>query len=305
MNKEEIYTIRPTRSKLLIVWSILELCTVSLLFAMSFFFLFANSKLIQRGPPAFQLRIQSDSIFAKNTFQLVQQGLKFATYLSNDLNIYINETIPETYLQQIDSNYDNNLYQFNVFGFCRKTQFDKILNCYNGQGINIAACFLQVIGTQLGNLTNQADPSNVSAKLVSFYYNLVDQICSDSDKKLCALQTYNTMSRIVQYLGISSLICLAVTTATSFFEMIGYCVFAKSLARVFFIVKVISMLVFVFTICTLYCIIMVMKNFLTDLITQFQIGTLEFPSIKWITWGVLTLMCLIIVVKRYLIYQSI
>ena len=39
MNKEEIYTIRPTRSKLLIVWSILELCTVSLLFAMSFFFL--------------------------------------------------------------------------------------------------------------------------------------------------------------------------------------------------------------------------------------------------------------------------
>ena len=37
----------------------------------------------------------------------------------------------------------------------------------------------------------------------------------------------------------------------------------------------------------------------------FQIGTLEFPSIKWITWGVLTLMCLIIVVKRYLIYQSI
>ena len=81
------------------------------------FLSFANSKLIQRGPPAFQLRIQSDSIFAKNTFQLVQQGLKFATYLSNDLNIYINETIPETYLQQIDSNYDNNLYQFNVFGF--------------------------------------------------------------------------------------------------------------------------------------------------------------------------------------------
>lgn len=305
MNKEEIYIIRPTRSKLLIVWSVIEVGFTSLLFATSFFFLFANSKVIQRGPPAFQLRIQSDSIFAKNTFQLIQQGLKFATYLSNDLNIYINETIPETYLQQIDSNYDNSLYLFNIFGFCRLTQFNKILNCYNGQGINIAACFLQDIGTQLGNLTNQSDPSNVSAKLVSFYYNLVDQICSDTQKEMCILQTYNTMSRIVQYLAFSSLVCLAITTVTALFEMVCYCIFARSLIRVFFIVKVVCMLGFVFTMCIVYCLIMVMRNFLTDLITQFQIGTLEFPTIKWITWCVLTLMCLIIVVKRYLIYQSI
>ena len=32
------------------------------------------------------------------------------------------------------------------------------------------------------------------------------------------------------------------------------------------------MLVFVFTICILYCIIMVMKNFLTDLITHFKLN---------------------------------
>ena len=82
------------------------------------------------------------------------------------------------------------------------------------------------------------------------------------------------MSRIVQYLGISSLICLAVTTST-FFEMIGYCVLQNLWLESFHFQGHIYV---GFRLHNMYTILHNhgYEKLLTDLITQFQIGTLEF-----------------------------
>ncbi|RCK58809.1 Spore membrane assembly protein 2 [Candida viswanathii] len=224
MKKEDINVTYYKRSTLLIVWSIIELLFLVFLFLTSYLFLFSCSKIIPRGPPSFQLKIQSDSIFAKNTFQLIQQGLKFATYLSNDLNIYINKTIPETYLQRLDSSYDNNLYQFNVFGFCRRNEFANVKNCYNGEGINVVTSFIQDLGMQLGNLTSQSDPKTVSAKLVTLFYDIINHVCSKEKSEVCVLRTYNCVAKAVQYVGILTLVSLGIAILASLVELVCYCI---------------------------------------------------------------------------------
>lgn len=305
MQKEGIDIIYYKRSKLLLVWSIVELIFLVLLFLVSYWFLFSCSKIVPRGPPSFQLKIQSDTIFAKNAFQLIQQGLKFATYLSNDLNIYMNKTISETYLQRLDSVYDDTLYQFNVFGFCRRNELTKIKNCYNGDGINVVTSFIQDLGMQLGNLTNQNDPKVVSARLVVLFYDIIKHVCTNDKNEICVLQTYNCISKAVRCLGILTLVNSGIACLVSFLELVYYCFRGVTTNRVPFYIKMVAVCFEILAVNAIYCIIYALQGPLSNLVAQYKIGKLDFAVINWIIWCFFTLICLFIIIKRYRIYQSI
>lgn len=293
------------RSTSFIIWSSVELLFLVFLILISFFFLFCCSKSVPQGPASFQLKIQSNSTFSKNTFQLIQQGLKFATYLSNDLNIYINKTIPDTYLQRLDSSFDDNLYQFNVFGFCHRNLFTNLKSCYNGQGLNVVTSFIQDLGMQLGNLTTQNDPNVVSARLVILFYDIINHVCSKEKSEICLLLTYNSVSKAVQYMGILTLVSLGIAAVTSILELIHYCIWDFTMNRAPFLIRIIAICLVIMTVNGIYCIIYALQSPLSDLVTQYQIGKLEFSTVNWVVWCSLTLICLIITIKRYCIYQSI
>ncbi|RLV91101.1 hypothetical protein JA1_004113 [Spathaspora sp. JA1] len=174
----------------------------------------------------FNFKIQVDSIYAKNIISILQEGLKFITYLSNDLNVYVNQTISDSNLQQIDSCYDNNQYKFNIWGFCRYDQFGTRV-CYHTQtGINMIGDLIQDIGMQLGNLTNQPNPIDVSLQFVDVYYKSTQQLCESPPSKLinyqqhiCQLQLYNTCGEFVSYLGMFHFYCLLILMILVIIEM--------------------------------------------------------------------------------------
>ncbi|KAI5955180.1 SMA2 [Candida jiufengensis] len=164
------------------------------------------------GPSTIKFKIEANSQISKNCVDLIQQSLKFATYLSNDLNVFVNSTTNDSILQKIDTFFYGNIYHLNPLGYCRLDQFGSRIGCYYGTGLNIITCLLQDIELQLSELTSS------KFQFVEIYYKIVNQICGYqvSTSFPCVLKTYNIFGFAVQWLSligailplIAAIVCL-------------------------------------------------------------------------------------------------
>lgn len=297
-------------------YSIIEFISNLILIICGASYLFSCSAYKPLGLPSFSLKIKPDSMFAKNIVQAVQEGLKFVTYLSNDLNIYINETILDSNLQVVDSLFDNSEYYFNVFGFCRKDQFGEKVGCFVGEGVNIVASFIQDFGHQLGNLTKQPDPRVTSNRCVSVYYTAIDQLCSGSgggggsgvggdvlggvNADICKLRIYNQASVDLQYIGVFNLLCsgLIIFLLLGEFAM-GYCIIyhGKFQIKWRFAIKLVCLICSFLSLQVLYFVNISMQIPLRDLLVEYQIATLQFYRFNFIAWNIVFLLNLICTVE--------
>ncbi|KAI5965684.1 SMA2 [Candida pseudojiufengensis] len=201
-----------TKSSNRIFWLLLEILTHGCLFIICDLFIMSCTSINSNGPYTMELKIEANSQDSKNCVDLIQQSLKFATYLSNDLNIYVNDTTNDSVLQKLDTFFYENRYFFNPLGYCRFDQYGSKIGCFNGAGLNIIVCLLQDIEMLLSELTSS------QFQLVKIYYNFVNQICGFQMSKSfpCIFKTYNNFGVAVQWLSligtilplVAGLICL-------------------------------------------------------------------------------------------------
>ncbi|KAG7663191.1 SMA2 [[Candida] subhashii] len=281
------------------------------LFIFSFIFLFSCSRFHPSADGSFSLQIKPDSMFAKNIIQVVQEGLKFVTYLSNDLNIYINETISDSNLQVVDTLFDNSEYYFNIFGFCKRNQFGEELICYNGEGSNIIASFVQDFGTQLGNLTKQPDPNLTSGRFVNVFYTAIEQLCSGpmslSNPDICKLRTYNQAGFDLQYVGIFNLLCSGLIIFLILGDIVfGYCIVhhGKFQIKWKFIIKLISLILSFLSIQVIYFVNMSMQIPIRELLEQYQIAAIQFHKFNFVIWNIIFIFNIICTIELNLTKMS-
>ncbi|EGW34549.1 uncharacterized protein SPAPADRAFT_65675 [Spathaspora passalidarum NRRL Y-27907] len=246
----------------------------------------------------FKFKVNVNSSYSQNIISIVQEGLKFITYLSNDLNVYVDETISDSNLQQIDSCYDNNLYQFNIWGFCRYDQFGGVVNCYKGQGLNMIACFIQDFGMQLGNLTNQPDPQAVSSRFVDVYYKSIQQLCVDTPTKLqdyqsqiCKLQAYNIGGLFVQQVAVFHYGCLVVLFILGVAEQVFVSKYGFHRLRLNtrLAAKIVWLFLCFMSAHLIYIINSTMQLPIGYLLQNYPVGILYFEDWKFVLWNVIFL----------------
>ncbi|KAI3402643.1 SMA2 [Candida oxycetoniae] len=307
------------------LWSLVELTILIFLFLTTYFFQISCTTLIPHGPSLLTIKIRAQSVLAKNTIDLIQQGLKFATYLSNDLNIHANFTTNDSILQRLDTLYDGSIYHFNTFGYCRVEPGNNNSNdnddddggggggsssveCSNGEGLNVVSCFLQDLGMQLSRLTGDDTTSvELEGKFLRIYYDLIKQLCSGRMLTLsfpCVLQTYNYLGFILQYVVVLAILSLGVGSVVCLVDLVLlFGLFRTSLKFVFTIRMT---CVLVGGICmNLNCVLVYyLSQFIENLINQYQVGMLSFNYSIWIIWNGVFLLSLVMMMKRYRTYYQ-
>ena len=245
------------------------------------------------GPNMIEIKIKADSEFAKNTLELIQQSLKFATYLSNDLSSVVNlstTTTSDSILQQLDTLYNGNAYQLNPFGYCRQDQMGKKVGCYYSDGLNLIVCLLQDVGFQLRSITSSDD--EIENQFVKLYYNAINQACSyrATTTVPCVLQLYNAYGKLVKWLAIAGICLPTLLFVISVLDLILYAflgILSSFLRRVrlgtLTTCGICLNLVYVFTYVT--------WTHIGLLVKQYEMGTVVIQKENWITVNILIVAC--------------
>ncbi|CAK9441093.1 uncharacterized protein LODBEIA_P49620 [Lodderomyces beijingensis] len=297
------------RSKLcFLAYSIFEIVSLVFLFLTTFGFLLSGTSFLplQAFNPL-RIKIQAQSNLAKDTIDIIQQGLKFATYLSNDLNVYANFTTNDTILQKLDTLYDGSAYQFNLFGYCRTDPLAETHGCFDGEGINVVSCFLTDLGMQLKTLTGE-EHSGIDDKLVKIYYDLIHQLCRGrmwTTRFPCVLQGYNCMGFLLQYVAILavSLTALAVAVCLADFVLL-YGLFGVSW-KFTFRLRLWCIIMSMVCVNLTYVAIFYISQSIEELVQQYQVGQIRFNFRCWIAWDIVFFIAMIFVAKRQREYEKI
>ncbi|KAI5952040.1 hypothetical protein CANMA_005119 [Candida margitis] len=247
--------------------------------------------LVPQGPKTIEVKIEAHSEFAKNTLELIQQSIKFATYLSNDLSSFVNQTTNDSILQQMDTLYNGNTYSLNTFGYCRKDQMGKKVGCYYTDGLNLIVCLLRDVGFQLRSITASNDQI-IENQFVQLYYNGINQACSYRATTTfpCVLQLYNAYGKLVKWLAIVG-ICLP-----TFLFVIGVLdvilfVFVGVSSSLLYRIRLGTLTACGVCLNLIYLLTYFTWDHIDQLITQYEIGKVSFQTDKWVSLNILLASC--------------
>lgn len=250
------------------------------------------------GPKIIDIKIEADSDFAKNTLDLIQQSLKFATYLSNDLSSFVNQYANDSILQQLDTLYNGNTYQLNVFGYCRQDQMGDKVGCYFSDGLNLIVCLLRDVGFQLRSITST--DSEIENQFVNLYYNAIDQACSYrvTTSFPCVLQLYNAYGQLVKWLAIAGMCLPVVLFVISVFDLILYGslgIRSSLLQRIRFGTVVTC------GVCLnlIYILTYITWDEIGQLVEKYEMGKVEFKTDYWVSLNIVIAGCCILIACIY------
>ena len=250
------------------------------------------------GPKIIDIKIEADSEFAKNTLDLIQQSLKFATYLSNDLSSFVNQYANDSILQQLDTLYNGNTYQLNVFGYCRQDQMGNKVGCYFSDGLNLVVCLLRDVGFQLRSITSS--DSEIENQFVNLYYNAIDQACSYrvTTSFPCVLQLYNAYGKLVQWLAIAGMCLPVLLFVISVFDLIFYGFLG---IRLSLLQRIRFGTVLTCGVCLnlIYILTYITWDEIGHLVEKYEMGKVEFQTDYWVSLNIVMVGCCILIACNY------
>ncbi|KAI5953078.1 SMA2 [Candida theae] len=279
-------------------WRVCETAGVSCLMMGAYVFLVSCTPLKPKGPGLIKIKIEADSDFAKNTLELIQQSLKFATYLSNDLSSFVNQTTSDSILQQLDTLYNGNTYQLNTFGYCRQDQMGNRVGCYFSDGLNLVVCLLQDVGFQLRSITSSDD--EIEDQFVNLYYNAINQACSYRVTTTfpCVLQLYNAYGKLVQWLAVAGICLPMLVLLLSIVDLILY-VFLGVSSRMLQRIRLGTLATCGVCLNLIYILTYLTWNEIGLLVEKYEMGRVELQNDFCISLNIVLAACLVLVGGQY------
>ncbi|CCG23807.1 hypothetical protein CORT_0E02200 [Candida orthopsilosis Co 90-125] len=286
------FTLHKRDHSLGLLWLICEIFCVGCLALAVFLLLMSCTPLEPNGPNTIEIKIEADSDFAKNTLELIQQSLKFATYLSNDLSSFANRSASDSILQQLDTLYNGNTYHLNTFGYCRQDQVGKKVGCYYSDGLNLIVCLLQDVGFQLRSITSS--DNEIENQFVSLYYNAINQACSYRATTTfpCVLQLYNAYGKLVKWLAIAGICLPTLLFVISVLDLILYSFLGIS-SSLLYRIRLGTLSTCGVCLNIIYVMTYVTWSHIGLLVKQYEIGTVVFQKDNWVSLNIILAACFI------------